>query len=54
MRKRILSLLLSVVMLLALTACGGEEAEELSENTSSETSDTGSSDTGDDTWADEE
>lgn len=51
MRKRILSLLLSVVMLLALTACGGEEAEEVSENTSLETSDTEASDTGDDSWA---
>lgn len=38
-------------MLLALTACGGEEAEEGSENTSLEASDTGSSDTGDDSWA---
>lgn len=51
MRKRILSLLLSVVMLLALTACGGEEAEEGSENTSLETSDTEASDTDDDSWA---
>lgn len=38
-------------MLLALTACGGEEAEEVSENTSLETSDTEASDTGDDSWA---
>lgn len=51
MRKRILSLLLSAVMLLALTACGGEEAEEVSENTSLETSDTEASDAGDDSWS---
>lgn len=51
MRKRILSLLLSAVILLALTACGGEEAEEVSENTSLETSDTEASDAGDDSWA---
>lgn len=38
-------------MLLALTACGGEEAEEVSENTSLETSDTEASDAGDDSWA---
>lgn len=38
-------------MLLALTACGGEEAEEGSENTSLETSDTEASDTDDDSWA---
>ena len=51
MRKRILSLLLSAVILLALTACGGEEAEEVSENTSLETSDTEASDAGDDSWS---
>lgn len=38
-------------MLLALTACGGEEAEEVSENTSLETSDTEASDAGDDSWS---
>ena len=51
MRKRILSLLLSAVILLALTACGGEEEEEVSENTSLETSDTEASDAGDDSWS---
>lgn len=60
MRRKILYLLLVMAMLLSFAACGGEETLDVSENTSSATSDTTSSDTdkvpvstdpGDGSWA---